>query len=163
MSKLGTVLAFLAGAAVGGGSVWYVLKARYEEISEQDICSAKQAFRAREEKLQREIDNLKERLESPDMDTEEPKTIQASAAKNREKGDINDYAKMVNRVQYSRTSVPQPPEHEVEAPYVSQGSSPFLLRIVDRAALAEDEPSGHSLVHFGPGPAPEPPAAMEQL
>ena len=37
MSKLGTVLAFLAGAAVGGGSVWYVLKARYEEISEQDI------------------------------------------------------------------------------------------------------------------------------
>ena len=77
MSKLGTVLAFLAGAAVGGGSVWYVLKARYEEISEQDICSAKQAFRAREEKLQREIDNLKERLESPDMDTEEPKTIQA--------------------------------------------------------------------------------------
>lgn len=73
MSKLGTVLAFLAGAAVGGGSVWYVLKARYEEISEQDICSAKQAFRAREEKLQREIDNLKERLESPDMDTEEPK------------------------------------------------------------------------------------------
>ena len=84
MSKLGTVLAFLAGAAVGGGSVWYVLKARYEEISEQDICSAKQAFRAREEKLQREIDNLKERLESPDMDTEEPKTIQASAAKNRE-------------------------------------------------------------------------------
>lgn len=47
--------------------------------------------------------------------------------------------------------------------YDSQGSSPFLLRIVDRAALAEDEPSGHSLVHFGPGPAPEPPAAMEQL
>ena len=91
MSKLGTALAFLAGAAVGGGSVWYALKARYEEISEQDICSAKQAFRAREEKLQREIDNLKERLESPDMDTEEPKTIQASAAKNREKGDINDY------------------------------------------------------------------------
>ena len=73
------------GPLVGGGSVWYVLKARYEEISEQDICSAKQAFRAREEKLQREIDNLKERLESPDMDTEEPKTIQASAAKNREK------------------------------------------------------------------------------
>lgn len=36
MSKLGTALAFFAGAAVGGGSVWYVLKARYEEISEQD-------------------------------------------------------------------------------------------------------------------------------
>ena len=45
----------------------------------------------------------------------------------------------------------------------SQGSSPLLYRIVDRAALAEDELSGHSLVHFGPGFAPELPAAMEPL
>lgn len=166
MSKLGTVLAFLAGAAVGGGSVWYVLKARYEEISEQDIYSAKQAFRAREEKLQREIDNLKERLEIPDMDTEEPKAIQASAAKNREKGDINDYAKMVNRVQYSRTSVPQPPEHEVEAPYVIspdefgeiEGYTQISLTYFDDGILSDengviiDEPEdivGDALNHFG--------------
>lgn len=166
MSKLGTVLAFLAGAAVGGGSVWYVLKARYEEISEQDIYSAKQAFRAREEKLQREIDNLKERLEIPDMDTEEPKAIQASAAKNREKGDINDYAKMVNRVQYSRTSVPQPPEHEVEAPYVIspdefgeiEGYTQISLAYFDDGILSDengviiDEPEdivGDALNHFG--------------
>lgn len=166
MSKLGTALAFLAGAAVGGGSVWYVLKARYEEISEQDIYSAKQAFRAREEKLQREIDNLKERLESPDMDTEEPKTIQVSAAKNREKGDINDYAKMVNRVQYSRTSVPQPPEHEVEAPYVispdefgeMDGYTKISLSYFDDGILSDengviiDEPEdivGDALNHFG--------------
>lgn len=166
MSKLGTVLAFLAGAAVGGGSVWYVLKARYEEISEQDIYSAKQAFRAREEKLQREIDNLKERLEIPDMDTEEPKAIQASAAKNREKGDINDYAKMVNRVQYSRTSVPQPPEHEVEAPYVIspdefgeiEGYTQISLIYFDDGILSDengviiDEPEdivGDALNHFG--------------
>lgn len=166
MSKLGTALAFLAGAAVGGGSVWYVLKARYEEISEQDIYSAKQAFRAREEKLQREIDNLKERLESPDMDTEEPKTIQVSAAKNREKGDINDYAKMVNRVQYSRTSVPQPPEHEVEAPYVispdefgeMDGYTKISLIYFDDGILSDengviiDEPEGivgDALNHFG--------------
>ena len=31
--------------------------------------------------------------------------------------------------------------------------------MVDRAALAEDKPSGHSLVHLGPGLAPELPAA----
>lgn len=166
MSKLGTALAFLAGAAVGGGSVWHVLKARYEEISEQDIYSAKQAFRAREEKLQREIDNLKERLESPDKDVEEPKTIQASASKNREKGDINDYAKMVNRVQYSRTSVPQPPEHEVEAPYVispdefgeMEGYTQISLTYFDDGILSDengviiDEPKdivGDALNHFG--------------
>ncbi len=32
--------------------------------------------------------------------------------------------------------------------------------MVDRAALAEDEPSGHSLVHLGPGLASELPAAV---
>ena len=166
MSKLGTAMAFLAGAAVGGGSVWHVLKARYEEISEQDIYSAKQAFRAREEQLQREIDNLKERLESPDKDVEEPKTIQASASKNREKGDINDYAKMVNRVRYSRTSVPQPPEHEVEAPYVisldefgeMEGYTQISLTYFDDGILSDengviiDEPEdivGDALDHFG--------------
>ncbi|MFQ7396487.1 MAG: hypothetical protein ACLRNW_01485 [Neglectibacter sp.] len=30
-----------------------------------------------------------------------------AANKNQEKGDINDYAKMVSRVGYSRTSVPR--------------------------------------------------------
>ncbi len=42
-----------------------------------------------------------------------------AANKNQEKGDINDYAKMVSRVGYSRTSVPPKPEHEVEAPMSS--------------------------------------------
>ena len=44
MSKLGTALAFLAGAALGGVSAWYVAKTRYDELSEQEIDSAKQAF-----------------------------------------------------------------------------------------------------------------------
>lgn len=166
MSKLGTALAFLAGAAVGGGSVWYFLKAKYEEISEQDIYSAKQAFRAREEKLQKEIDSLKEQLKSPEKDMETPKTIQASANKNQEKGNINDYAKMVDRVKYSRTSVPQPPEHEVEAPYVispdefgeMDGYTQISLTYFDDGVLSDengviiDEPEeivGDALDHFG--------------
>lgn len=166
MSKLGTALAFLAGAAVGGGSVWYFLKAKYEEISEQDIYSAKQAFRAREEKLQKEIDSLREQLKSPEKDMEAPKTIQASANKNQEKGDINDYAKMVDRVKYSRTSVPQPPEHEVEAPYVispdefgeMDGYTQISLTYFDDGVLSDengviiDEPEeivGDALDHFG--------------
>lgn len=44
-----------------------------------------------------------------------------------------------------------------------RGSSPFLYRTVDRTALAEEKPTGHSLVHFGPGLALEHPAALERL
>lgn len=117
MSKLGTALAFLAGAALGGVSAWYVAKTRYDELSEQEIDSAKQAFYAREQQLKEEIAALKEQLAKEDEPEEAPKTVLA-ANKNQEKGDINDYAKMVSRVGYSRTSVPPKPEHEVEAPYV---------------------------------------------
>ena len=62
MSKLGTALAFLAGAALGGVSAWYVAKTRYDELSEQEIDSAKQAFYAREQQLKEEIAALKEHL-----------------------------------------------------------------------------------------------------
>lgn len=48
-------------------------------------------------------------------------------------------------------------------PFGSRGSSPFLYRTVDRTALAEEKPTGHSLVHFGPGLALEHPAALERL
>ena len=47
--------------------------------------------------------------------------------------------------------------------YNNRGSSPFLYRTVDRTALAEEKPTGHSLVHFGPGLALEHPAALERL
>ena len=148
MSKLGTALAFLAGAALGGVSAWYVAKTRYDELSEQEIDSAKQAFYARE-----------------DEPEEAPKTVLA-ANKNQEKGDINDYAKMVSRVGYSRTSVPPKPEHEVEAPYVispeefgeMDGYTQISLTYFDDGILSDengviiDEPKdivGDALNHFG--------------
>lgn len=151
MSKLGTALAFLAGAALGGVSAWYVAKTRYDELSEQEIDSAKQAFYAREQQLKEEIAALKEQLAKED----EP-----------EKGDINDYAKMVSRVGYSRTSVPPKPEHEVEAPYVispkefgeMDGYAQISLTYFDDGILSDengviiDEPEdivGDALNHFG--------------
>lgn len=54
-------------------------------------------------------------------------------------------------------------EYELNPPFGSRGSSPFLYRTVDRTALAEEKPTGHSLVHFGPGLALEHPAALERL
>lgn len=52
---------------------------------------------------------------------------------------------------------------QANPPFGSQGPSPFLYRTVDRTALAEEKPTGHSLVHFGPGLALEHPAALERL
>ena len=52
---------------------------------------------------------------------------------------------------------------QANPPFGSRGSSPFLYRTVDRTALAEEKPTGHSLVHFGPGLALEHPAALERL
>ena len=71
-----------------------------------------------EQQLKEEIAALKEHLAKEDEPEEAPKTVLA-ANKNQEKGDINDYARMVSRVGYSRTSVPLKPEHEVEAPMSS--------------------------------------------
>ena len=52
---------------------------------------------------------------------------------------------------------------QANPPFGSRGPSPFLYRTVDRTALAEEKPTGHSLVHFGPGLALEHPAALERL
>ena len=54
-------------------------------------------------------------------------------------------------------------EPQANPPFGSKGSSPFLYRTVDRTALAEEKPTGHSLVHFGPGLALEHHAALERL
>ena len=83
MSKLGTALAFLAGAALGGVSAWYVAKTRYDELSEQEIDSAKQAFYAREQQLKEEIAALKEQLAKEDDENgviiDEPEDIVGDA------------------------------------------------------------------------------------
>lgn len=170
MSKLGTALAFLVGAAVGGAAAFTVLQKHYEDAVEQDISSTKDAFRKREQKLMDELAELKEykRLhEDSDepAETETPQTIVASG-KHQDKGDISDYAKMVNRVQYSRTSVPKPPEHDIEAPYVispeefgeMDGYTQISLTYFDDGILSDengviiDEPEeivGDALNHFG--------------
>lgn len=120
MSKLGTVIAFLAGAAIGGAAAWRIAGERYARMSEEDILSAKQAFRAREEKLKEELEALRSELDDAGEDTEkedEPSTVLA-AGRNQDKGDINDYARMVNRIKYAQPPAPRREDHPVEAPYV---------------------------------------------
>jgi hypothetical protein len=119
MNKLGTVIAFLAGTAIGGMAAWRVANERYAKISEEDILSVKEAFRNREQKLKDEIEELKSKLEVTECSEEEkvPSTI-LSTNEHQDKGDINEYVRMVNRTKYAHTSVPQKEDHSVEAPYV---------------------------------------------
>lgn len=120
MNKLGTVIAFLAGTAIGGMVAWRVANERYAKISEEDILSVKEAFRNREQKLKDEIEELKSKLEVTECLEEEekvPSTI-LSTNEHQDKGDINEYVRMVNRTKYAHTSVPQKEDHSVEAPYV---------------------------------------------
>lgn len=119
MNKLGTVIAFLAGTVIGGMAAWRVANERYAKISEEDILSVKEAFRNREQKLKDEIEELKSKLEVTECSEEEkvPSTI-LSTNEHQDKGDINEYVRMVNRTKYAHTSVPQKEDHSVEAPYV---------------------------------------------
>ena len=120
MNKLGTVIAFLAGTAIGGMAAWRVTNERYAKISEEDILSVKEAFRNREQKLKDEIEELKSKLEVTECLEEEekvPSTI-LSTNEHQDKGDINEYVRMVNRTKYAHTSVPQKEDHSIEAPYV---------------------------------------------
>lgn len=171
MSKIGTVLAFFAGVAIGGFATFTVLKKRYDDAMEEDILSIKEAFHKREKQLMDEITNLKENQHAEDSDEPTEKSArQTVVASNghQEKGDINDYARMVQNIRtgYSKTSVPQPVEHEVEPPYVISpdefgeldGYTQISLTYFDDGILSDengviiDDPEeivGDALNHFG--------------
>lgn len=165
-SKFGTALVFFAGAAIGGFTVFAVLKKQYDDAVEEDIFSIKEAFHKREKKLMDEIAELKEHQQVDEgSDQPAPQTVVASNG-HQEKGDINDYARMVNRIAYAKTSVPQPVEHEMEPPYVispeefgeMDGYTQISLTYFDDGILSDengviiDEPEeivGDALNHFG--------------
>lgn len=169
MSKLSTAIAFLTGAALGGVTVWYIIKEHYAQLAEEEINSVKEAYAQKERK---QLDALlKNYREGP----EEPAT-HAVTAKVQEKGSISDYAKRVQNgepMEYSRTSVP--PKLEVhpsesansdERPYVISpeefdeldGYTPISLTYFADEVLADEhgvivddveEIIGDGLDHFG--------------
>lgn len=176
MSKISTTLALIAGIAIGGASAWYVAKARYEEMLEEDVSSTKQAFHAKEKALAEEIANLKGQialLQGESVD--EPKEAGASPTvlasnKNQEKGDINAYAQQVqhinNYTQRTKAPMPKTPERDVEAPYVISpdefgeldGYTLISLTYFDDGILSDEkgviiedpeEIVGDALEHFG--------------
>lgn len=133
MGKLSTIIAFFAGAAVGGATVWYITKERYAQLAEEEINSVKEAYAHREQKKEK-VDEVMRRYqgegEEEAEDTDEPKTPVVTA-KLAEKESISEYAKRVQNgapMEYSKTVVP-PKAMEPEKPAhpVTSGDVPYVI------------------------------------
>lgn len=169
MSKLKTSFIFLLGLAIGGAGTWYYLKSTYEQRSEQDISSAKEAFHTREMKLLAEIEELKKKVEPEKDETESTPTVLANG-KVQDKGDVVEYARG-KYTQYTPSVIPKRSEPEepkadsIEAPYVISpdefgeiGYTKISLTYYADGILADEngviiddieEIVGDALEHFG--------------
>ena len=129
MGKLNTVIAFFAGAAVGGATVWYITKERYAQLAEEEINSVKEAYAHREQKKEK-VDEVMQWYRGEGEDTDEPKTPVVTA-KLAEKESISEYAKRVQNgapMEYSKTVVP-PKAETREEPVQSENSGdvPYVI------------------------------------
>ena len=169
MNKFGIVVTFLSGVVIGGLVTWKAVDEQYAKITEEDLLSVKDAFRNREQKLRNEIEDLKNKLKVAEFQSEEDETAATILSKNehQDKGDINDYVRLVNRTKYARTSVPQKEDHGIEAPYVispdefgeMDGYTQISLTyfeeddiLSDENGIVIDDPDeivGDALNHFG--------------
>ena len=175
MGKLSTAIAFVAGAALGGATVWYITKEWYAQLAEEEINSVKEAYAQRERKKEK-ADKALKRYQGTDEEVQEGQ-IPAVTAKVPEKGSITEYAERIKNgapMDYSRTSVPpktggqeKPPETGTpgEHPYViapeefdELGYTPISLTYFADGVLADEngvviddveEIIGDALDHFG--------------
>lgn len=147
MSKLGTTVAFLAGAAIGGVAVWYALKDRYVKLAEEEINSVREAYAERERKKIKELGE--KALEKFRAGSEEVETS-AIITKVTEKENIADYARRIKKggaMDYSRTVVP--PKTEIPGQLGFAGETPYVI-----APEEFDELDGYtpvSLTYFSNG------------
>lgn len=110
MSKVTGIVAFLAGAALGSGVTWYVVKTKYERIAQDEIDSVKEVFSKKRASLS---DEKKSEIEFEQVDISEvpeendPSEEDISEDKNR------DYIHYINTNKYSSEE-----ENVAEKPYV---------------------------------------------
>lgn len=107
MGKMTNALSFLAGAAIGGGLVWYYVREKEAARADREIESVKATYAKREQAEQKDI----------------PSTP-VPPGKNQDKPDLADYVKRLERegyTEYSRTIEPaekENPEASEDGPYV---------------------------------------------
>lgn len=107
MSRMTNALSFFAGAAIGGGLVWYYIREKETARADREIESVKETYAKREQ------------ADRPDK----PATS-ILPGKNQDKPDLADYVKRLERegyTEYSRTIEPaekENPETSEDGPYV---------------------------------------------
>lgn len=106
MKKAATIVAFVAGAAVGAASAWIFAKKKYEQIAQEEIDSVKEKFSY--EKTERDADISKETDEEP-----------ADTSKMEEAKTVADYARQLAKEGYTNYSnVEMPADQGEEEPEI---------------------------------------------
>ncbi len=130
MSKFGTAITFLMGAALGGAAVWYVTKDQYARLAEEEINSVKEAYAQREQKKNEQ-------------------KAASYTAKIINKGDISDYARKIQNgepIKYSQTVAAK--LDEAALPKALQ-KPPYVIAPEDFGDL--DEYTAVSLFYYADG------------
>lgn len=141
MSKLGTTMAFFAGVAVGGVTVWYAVKDRYAKLAEEEINSVKEAYYQRESTLN-DAKSALERYSGNSEDETDP-AVTPEVSKLMKKESVADYARRIKEgapMDYSRTVVP--PKTDIpEEPAKNAGEIPYVI-----SPEEFDELDGYTLI-----------------
>lgn len=122
MSGYSTAIAFVAGAAIGGATAWYLTKRKYEQL------------------VQEEIDSIKERLTAVwEPKTEEPDTdghddpVGEPGVDAEETLSVRDYAALLAKKRYMK---PDDIENLVEAPREPR-ETPYVIDPEDLGEIEE--------------------------
>ena len=107
--KIGYLVAFAAGAGIGVGASWFLLKKKYEKIAQEEIDSVKEVYSKREASSY----ILEEDEQDEEESSEENKSMMEHAV---------EYAKQLNKHGYTNYSDAGAkidiPKAAVDAPYV---------------------------------------------
>lgn len=168
MSKIRTTLTFLAGAAIGGSTVWYFIKDSYIRRAEEEISSVREAYARREQQ--------QKNAEKADIQDDTPVgPTSVSNNKMQDKGSITEFTRRVQGEErytnYSKTVVPEKTHagielEKMEKPYVIspddfnelEGYTPISLTYFADGVLADEygviiddieDIIGDGLEHFG--------------
>ena len=103
MNKLGYIIAFVGGAAIGSLVTFKATKKMYDKIIREEIKSVKEVFSKRSQIVKEET-----------VKTEKDEIVEKAS----HKPDISEYAKVLNNEDYTHYSKTKKDTDEKESPYV---------------------------------------------
>lgn len=117
MNNLKSLLYFVAGAGIGSAVTWYIVKDKYREIAEEEIESIKERYAKKEKALTTEDTNM---------------TLDEMKEQARNKPDISEYVKKINKAGYTNYSdadnqSEEQPDDEEQHISIVQEDRPYVI------------------------------------